>query len=717
VVFECHMGHDSDSFRPRRFVFDSFQIDQQSGEVLKNGHRVRLQAQPFQLLLLLLERPGEVVTREEIRHQLWSGDTFVDFNHGLGTAVSKVREALGDSAENPRFIETLPKRGFRFIGELKQDTPTSPVSVPPRKLEVQPRGRSWALLISSAGLVALLLFTGWLVFRPHHHAENLVAVPFSTLPGVETAPAISPDGTRIAFAWNGGLPSAGKGFDLYVKAVGSETVLPLTKHPSEWLSPVWSPDGTEIAFHRMDGDNTGIYVVSALGGEERKLKSTRIGYSVAAPISWAPDGQWIAFTDSAPGKPDGSFLISLKTLEVQPIAFNSRCTLGEATPTFSHSGTQLVYVCVISETEIELYTASPTGDSPRHFATFHNYPAGYVWTADDRKLLLCQATNDGPVLDEINISDGSFERLHFADGGLWPSVSAQARKLAYSIEYGSSAIWRRDLIHADAPMNQLMSSTREQHYAEYSPDGRRIAFISYRSGALTLWMGDADGNNLVQLSNLDSGYGAPRWSPDGRRIAFDAHHGDRFEIYVVDIAERIPRKLTTNVPTIERPYWSRDGAWIYFTSSKNGGRRIYRCPASGGDATPISPQSAIDATNPEESFGNTLYFASRTVNTPILQMSLDRSPDQATTAYPVEGMPPVAYSGTWAVARNGIYFVPASSGNDLQFYDFATKRTKTLFSIQDHFSSGLSLSPDGRYLLFSKTEQENAEIVVVNGFK
>jgi Tol biopolymer transport system component len=81
------------------------------------------------------------------------------------------------------------------------------------------------------------------------------------------------------------LPSFGKGFDLYVKAAGSETVLPLTKHPSEWLSPVWSPDGTEIAFHRMDDNNTGIYVVSALGGEERKLKSTRIGYSVAAPIS------------------------------------------------------------------------------------------------------------------------------------------------------------------------------------------------------------------------------------------------------------------------------------------------------------------------------------------------------------------------------------------------------------------------------------------------
>jgi Tol biopolymer transport system component/DNA-binding winged helix-turn-helix (wHTH) protein len=713
------MGHDSNSPRPRRFVFDSFQIDPKSGEVLKHGRRVPLQAQPFRLLLLLIEHPGELVTREEIRHQLWSGDTFVDFDHGLGTAVSKVREALGDSAENPRFIETLPKRGFRFIGEIKKHTPPSTPVDPPPELKPQVQWSFRPLLLSGGGVVALFLFAAWLIARPHHRAENLVAVPFSTLPGIETAPAISPDGTRIAFAWNGGATAAGKGFDLYVKAVGSETVLPLTRHPSEWLSPVWSPDGTQVAFHRMDGNNTGIYVVPALGGEERKLKSTLIGYSVATPISWSPDGRWIAFTDSTPGKPDGSFLISPTTLEVRPIAFNGRCTLGEATPTFSHSGTQLVYACVISETEIELYTAKPNGDSARQFATFHNYPVGYAWTADDRRLLLCQATTDGPVLDEINISDGLFKRLHFADGGRWPSLSAQAPKLAYSMEYGSSAIWRRDLIHVHAPMNNLVSSTREQHDAEYSPDGRRIAFISDRTGASNLWMSDADGKNLVQLSNVGSGYGAPQWSRDGGRIAFDTRLGDRLEIYVVEIAERIPRRLMTNVPAIERPYWSRDGAWIYFTSSKNGGRRIYRCPAGGGDATAITPQSEIDATNPEESVvGNTLYFAHRTVNTTILQMNLDGGSDQAATPYPVEGLPPVAYSGTWTVARNGIYFVPASDRSLLQFYEFATKQTKTVFSIQDHFfSNSLSLSPDGRYLLFSKSEQENAEIMIIDGFE
>jgi TolB-like protein/DNA-binding winged helix-turn-helix (wHTH) protein len=102
----------------QRFAFDRFELDLRSGELLKDGRRLRLQAQPFQLLALLLEHPGEVVTREEICRKLWQSDTFVDFDHSLGTAVNKIREALSDSADHPRFVETMPRRGYRFIGRL-----------------------------------------------------------------------------------------------------------------------------------------------------------------------------------------------------------------------------------------------------------------------------------------------------------------------------------------------------------------------------------------------------------------------------------------------------------------------------------------------------------------------------------------------------------------------------------------------------------------------
>ncbi|HEY6946254.1 MAG TPA: winged helix-turn-helix domain-containing protein, partial [Candidatus Acidoferrum sp.] len=98
--------------------FGVFEVDIIAGELRKNGLRLRLPAQPFQVLAILLERPGEVVTREELRERLWPGDTFVDFDHSLSTAINKIREALSDSAENPRFVETRPRRGYRFIAPV-----------------------------------------------------------------------------------------------------------------------------------------------------------------------------------------------------------------------------------------------------------------------------------------------------------------------------------------------------------------------------------------------------------------------------------------------------------------------------------------------------------------------------------------------------------------------------------------------------------------------
>src|SRR6202051_5077899 len=123
MPFPVRKDSASSSPQPQRIAFDNFEVDLRSGEVRKNGVRIRLQAQPFQLLVLLLKNAGDVVSREETCRELWPGDTFVDFEHSLAAAVNKIREALSDSADNPRYIETLPKRGYRFIGKIKSEPP------------------------------------------------------------------------------------------------------------------------------------------------------------------------------------------------------------------------------------------------------------------------------------------------------------------------------------------------------------------------------------------------------------------------------------------------------------------------------------------------------------------------------------------------------------------------------------------------------------------
>src|SRR5262249_13341555 len=161
---------------------------------------------------------------------------FVDVDHNLNAAINKIREALGDSAENPRFVETLPRRGYRFIGQVSQQIPAVDDSGEITKGTVR-RVAAWSL----AGAVFVVAgFSIYLRSRPRLEPVSLSPRPFTSYPGVETAPAFSPDGSRIAFAWNGDAGAGRNGFDLYVKAIGSETLLRLTNHPSEFISPAWS---------------------------------------------------------------------------------------------------------------------------------------------------------------------------------------------------------------------------------------------------------------------------------------------------------------------------------------------------------------------------------------------------------------------------------------------------------------------------------------------
>ena len=449
--------------------------------------------------------------------------------------------------------------------------------------------------------------------RPQEQAAS-TAVPFTAFPGVATSPAFSPDGSRIAFEWNGDPNGGAKGFDLFVKALGSETLLRLTRHPSAWISSAWSPDGTQIAFHRVAGAETGIYVVPALGGPERKLRSTRMRWNVFSPlknftqISWSPDGKWIAFADMASEEEYTKIsLLSVETMESKHIPIGPMC-FGAGLPAFSHDGRYLAYWCFRNEYQAGLYSLPLPDGTPQLIAPIWDFPVGLTWSADDKKFIYSRWNGSSNQLGEFTIANGSIKQLAFAGSAMLPAVSPKGDKLAYSTIPLSSKIWRRDLLHPEAPAVELVPSSRAQFDAQYSPDGKRIAFVSFRAGAQAVWISSEDGTNLVQISNPAQASGSPQWSPDGNRIAFDSLPRDRWEIYVADVAEGKPRRLVTNISDVVRPHWSRDGKWIYFRSNEPGRMGVYRCRASGGDAIALSKD--IDGISPQESFdGKTVYFA------------------------------------------------------------------------------------------------------------
>jgi Tol biopolymer transport system component/DNA-binding winged helix-turn-helix (wHTH) protein len=707
--------------RPRLVRFGAFEADVHTGELRKDGVKLKFSGQPFQVLAILLERPGDVVTREELQKRLWP-DTFVDVERNLNTAVNKIREVLGDSAETPRFVETIPRRGYRFIGTLEPPA-QSQASVAP--VSVQKPSRRWRKV--AAGILASLVlgFAAMVAYRWQRQQrpqeqEILTAVPFTALPGRATAPAFSPDGSRIAFAWDGDPAPGTKGFDLYVKAMGSETLLRLTLHSSEWISPAWSPDGTQIAYHRWAGADTGIYVVPALGGPERKLLSTRMpGTSYFstrnsfAHISWSPDGEWIAFADSVPEEEHARiYLLSTERLETRRIPLSPMC-VGEGLPAFSHNGEYLAYWCFREDYRAQLYSLSLPDGKPKMMTPFWDVPRGLTWSADDKKLIYSRWYGfSGGQFSEVAVADGSVKRLAFEEGGELPTVSPKGDKLAYSSFSAGSNIWRKDLLHTEAPAVEPIPSSQAQFDAQPSPDGKRIAFASRRSGLQGVWISSDDGSNLVQISSPNYLSGSPQWSPNGSRIAFDSLPQDHWEIYVADVVERKPRKLITNISGIIQPHWSRDGKWIYFRSDEAGRPGIYRCPAAGGDAIALSQD--IDAVNPQESFdGKTLYFASHRSKSTLKRLTLSGQPGSESE---LDGLPRVRDAKVWVLFPGGIYFVPAEAPRSLRYFDFATKKIRPIFEVDKDFGSGLSVSPNGRWIVYSQTSEVNGDILLVDQF-
>ena len=183
--------------------FGPFEADLQTEELRKSGRPIWLAGQSFVVLKLLLEKAPELITREELQVALWQKDTFVDFEHGLNAAVNKLRETLSDSAEEPKYIETLPRRGYRFIGEVERVSKKSEEigrdasgsELTTRAGIEKKRGRSVALGIAAAAIV-LMGVVAYLRLRPAKEIGMLAPVPLTTLPGAETVPALSPDGTR-----------------------------------------------------------------------------------------------------------------------------------------------------------------------------------------------------------------------------------------------------------------------------------------------------------------------------------------------------------------------------------------------------------------------------------------------------------------------------------------------------------------------------------------
>jgi Tol biopolymer transport system component/DNA-binding winged helix-turn-helix (wHTH) protein len=713
--------------------FGTFEVNFQTGELRRRGQKVKLQEQPLQVLAALLERPGEMVTREELRSKLWPADTFVDFDHSLNAAIKRLRDALGESADAPVFIETLARRGYRFIapvdGSLTPNTVGIAPALEPSKSYPRHRVRPWMFAIASLVIAAtaILLF----VLRevvPEPKAQPRL-VPLTTYTGREYEPALAPDGNRVAFAWSGPDVPIGRTASIYIKQVGEEHALRLTSVPGAIdFGPDWSPDGAYIVFGRFPAPTAapgtveeGIYIVPAMGGAERRVHTTNWTVSpiVDSRVVWAPDGKTVAFSDRPAGQSHYAlFSLDVGTLGARQITFPPESSNGDIHVAFSPDARTLAFLRDTKD-GMDVYVIPAAGGSERRL-TFDNrdsagqrsaWLVGLTYTSDGHDIIL-----GGNGLWRIHAT-GEARRAESVRGLGFTAFNPYIRgnRLVYGAPTWDANVYLLPLRSETDPgkPTKLIGSTFLDADAQLSPDGRYVVFSSDRTGASEIWKANSDGSTPMQLTFLSSDCGTPRWSRNGREIVFSAGPQGNRDLFVTSADGGQPRQLTTASSNEAVPNYSRDGRWIYFASDRGGSWNIWKMPAEGGPATQVTRNGGFFAS--ESPDGQYLYYA-KAIDAP----GLWRVPLSGGSEEKVLDSPPPGFWGYWAVSANGIYYVdePAPRAR-IRFLNFRTRRdsvVKVMSNAAWIGSLGMSLSQNGSAMVFVQLDQFTSDLMLVEDF-
>jgi len=697
--------------------FGLFEVDLRAGELRKSGLKVRLQEQPFQVLAMLLEHPGEVVTREELQQKLWSTDTFVDFEHGVNTAISKIREALGDSAESPRFVETLPRHGYRFIAPV-----VGAGSARPQEGRALPYEFA-ALAAAAAVAVVALAVAGWFWFprsRPAPPEAPLTAVPLTSYPGSEDSPSFSPDGTQVAFTWDGEKQD---NFDIYVKVIGAESPLRLTTNPAREFSPAWSPDGRWIAFLRdLSAGNYAVVLTSPIPGPERILTELNSpGIDVAPPfLAWSPDSRWLVMAgkESVAERPVALFLFSLSNGETRKFTSPPANIMGDSGPAFSPDGHTLAFSrrTILGSSDLYLLALSrelkPLGD-PKRLTVGNWDKLSPTWTSDGSGLVVSGLSEPNTWLWRVD-SPGTSSPQRLATLGKnvsSPTISRLGNRLAYSQTILDANIYRMEMPSSGkkaSPPRRLISSTRIDWCPQFSPDGKKIAFMSDRTGSWEIWISDSDGSNLLQLTSFGKGdLSEPLWSPDGSRLTFAANPEGPYEVFIVGADGGNPKRLNPGAGGASNPSWSRDGRWIFYDDLAN--TAIYKVSLEGGPAVRVTDNKywgAIEAPD-----GDSVYAMKNPPGKELWRVSGKGGEAQKV----LESLPDHL---NYALVEGGIFFIPRpdpESGYSLQYLDTATGRIERVASFEKPVRH-LSVSPDRRWILYTQVDQTGSDLMLVENF-
>jgi Tol biopolymer transport system component/DNA-binding winged helix-turn-helix (wHTH) protein len=586
-----------------KLSFGLYEIDLHSGELWKAGFRVKLQGQPFKVLTALLERPGQVVTREELQERLWGKDTVVDFDHSLGTAINKIREALGDSAENPRFIETLSRRGYRFIAPVgviettheikplehpatqtasvstiqpleRTASPTTalpgvaaslptPLSGTPTPPIARPTHSSWTLLAVAATLACVAGFflgSARSTTTPPHISQITHSGHFApSVADTENLAAVATDGVHLFAA----TLDSGHSLISAISLTGG-VVVPLNV-PSEVASPALgdiSPDGSRLLLrdHLSPESEQPLWVVPTIGGS-----ALRVGSVLAHDATWMPagnpDGDGVLFANG-----NNLYLTHLNGNDPKLYASlpgrafwlrwepNGRLLRFTLLDPLAHT---------LSLWQLKATDRTPTRILTDFSAVYHQPSTECcgVWT-EDGKSFVFQSSRGGNS-DLWKLSGESLAKpVRLTDGPLSFQSPVAARIGSQIYFLGVDARSELETVSAAGELVPEKGFLSSAVRVDTTRDGRWIAWTDSTG---KLWRARSDGTEILQLTPETLDVFLAHWSPDGTQLAVMAREpGKVWQIYLTGTNGGDLQPLLKETRNAADPSWSADGQSLVF---------------------------------------------------------------------------------------------------------------------------------------------------------
>jgi Tol biopolymer transport system component len=627
-------------------------------------------------------------------------------------------------------IISVPRGGYvatfeRTVAKAGGKEPAEPAVLEPPSLPTpvsRPRWRR-ATLVAGAAILTCV-FGAARLRRPVPPGFPGVRFSYLTsLPTREIHASISPDGQKVIYSSDQNGP-----YSIYVTTLDGQS-LRLTRNLSDTneLHAAWSPDGRLFAFIRAAGNGFDVIISPVSGGAERKaatIEKIKIGsppddvlLAQGSPgPAWSADGGALAFTNGAPAGAMAPIYVRELNSERQRPLTHPAPGENDFCPQYSPDGKWLAFCRLRSNSTSSVYVIPASGGTERQVTQDNEDIRGLAWMPDGRALVVSSNRAGPQRLWEVDLQSGDMSPLPTAGTSARdPSVSRDGKFVVYSDYMLQAEVWEVPLSDKVGAPRNLLPSTRQDHSAQYSPDGKSVAFVSDRSGSWEVWTMLADGTNPRQVTHFDGPLlGTVHWSPDGKYLTFDARPQGHSAIFVISALGGTPREVDANTYEDKMPTWSHDGKWIYFNSSRGGSQELWKIPAAGGDALPVARQFATDSM--ESPDGSRLFF---------------RGDGPSIWEVPVSGGPakPIAQLGTdtlishrmWTVTSDGIWFLRRVKGClGVWLYDFKNQHMVRKAALEDDAMldvPGLSVAADGRRLIYSRRRESRSDLMLLRGLE